>query len=1325
MKPDGTRLDTRKVQKEFVDGEGKMWRITSVDVTPDPGKDPLSKVVSEPIKESYSAENSDWEDRVGKGIENQGMQPGVVTKGWKVFFVESVFPAPVGVDWPPSDQTSKSMSRTSTFGLQDSKSTTSRGTFSTSDFKKPTSAGNSAVDVRRMSIPEEAFVLPEPVVMKRDMGSMFEGPKNDPYALMQSETMPQPLLGNDEFHGGGDLQDIQPMVSGLGGAVPEPVYADTTPQVDLPGVTFLADAMGGGMHSEVDGHSSTVGETTKYNSREQFPEERGSGPSSLIPASQLSWASLGAPPDVISSNYMHRSDTPLHEIQVAPSAPVEPVKSKQSLDWTRGEMDSEDGQLRDYYSLLREIPWYAYYALWAALGMASTVKIFLQLYNLAWTAIAQERHPQILGVPFEEGWPELKLIILPLIRQCFIDGIIDEPLYIDRQVPQEECYFHFHIGPLIGDDESPEGVMEQAFERTSAVLNTRRMNTMQHIIEASEVSRDLREGDYWRKIIDAFATNPNDIPFALIYLRLEEDIYYLEGSLGVPVGTPVAPLKVQITEAPLTGGEPTHSYRQFGNNHHSSSMSGSSSAPSVPMMMVTGEHDTPGESSRMTQHEDNLEARRDYLFAREMHHARVTGSMVYKDLTTLSPEEKSKLDGIEYRGFHEPCTGTLITPIQPTAMRNRGFMIIGLNPRRPFDNPYENWLQQITDHVSTTVAREELLTEDFQNAIDAELALAERRKGIELRDRLVEATEQLKDSELMFTKFAESIPIGITILDERGGFVFLNDAYRSTCEFRVGKSDEPDPKRPWKKWVMKTIEPDKRNNRLRGFFATLVDITSIKLAAEYQKELKEQAIENERRQESFIDITSHEMRNPLSAVLQSAESILADMVHFQKSGGKLDVEAIIDSARTILLCVNHQTRIIEDILTVSKLDAMLLTVVPVEVQMTDLLSKSLKMFEDELKRKGIKCSLTQSASYGDLKVDWVYADPSRVTQLLVNLTTNAIKFTALVERERYIRVSMEAATEPPGSTPQRAFLPIEEEDTIEDVTANPDWGNGEVLYIVVSVEDNGLGIKKEWQDQLFQRFKQAPKTHVTYGGSGLGLFICKKLCHVQGGNIAVYSEEGKGSTFTFYIKTTRAEAPIPTAPARTQSWPEKVAEEAQKLADTATPPESDQGSIKQAARAGLSTVTPVPESEEETDDKKVVLVVEDNLINQRVLQQQLSKEGFKVLVSNNGKESYDMILNSQWVKKAETPNAVHVDIVLMDMEMPIMDGTAATRLIRALEADGKTTGHVPILGISANARPEQQAQMVEAGMDASIAKPFRIPDLINRFDSLIEESKRK
>lgn len=214
----------------------------------------------------------------------------------------------------------------------------------------------------------------------------------------------------------------------------------------------------------------------------------------------------------------------------------------------------------------------------------------------------------------------------------------------------------------------------------------------------------------------------------------------------------------------------------------------------------------------------------------------------------------------------------------------------------------------------------------------------------------------------------------------------MNEKYDESDNDRSGE-------RPWKTWVTKTIDSqiDPKTGKLTGYFATLSDVTSIKMAEEYQKELTVQAIENKRQQENFIDISSHEMRNPMSAVLQSAEGIALQAQEYISKEGKLDsfdAQGVLESAQTILLCVSHQTRIIEDILTVSKLDAMLLTVVPVEIRAHDVIERALKMFDDELKSKDILLQYEIDISYKELAVDVVLVDPARLTQVLVNLVTN-------------------------------------------------------------------------------------------------------------------------------------------------------------------------------------------------------------------------------------------------------------------------------------------------------------------------------------------------
>lgn len=252
---------------------------------------------------------------------------------------------------------------------------------------------------------------------------------------------------------------------------------------------------------------------------------------------------------------------------------------------------------------------------------------------------------------------------------------------------------------------------------------------------------------------------------------------------------------------------------------------------------------------------------------------------------------------------------------------------------------------------------------------------------------------------------------------------------------------------------------------------------------------------------------------------------------------------------------------------------------------------------------------------------------------------------------------------------------------------------------------------------------------MTYGGSGLGLFICKKLCHVQGGNIGVFSVEDNGSLFTFFIKTRRSE-PVVVTPHRISSWPSKVDGTAKKIHDAAQAKEAESNRNEQLT-SSLHNKSPTT-SEESQEPPPLILIVEDNLINQRVLQQQLTREGFATLVAQNGKEAYDIIMSSKFFNQNQSAedDAQEIAAVLMDMEMPIMDGITATKLVRKAEEErddvhggGRRTRTVPIIGISANARREQLAQMEMAGMDGTIAKPFRIADLVVTLRGFLAEKR--
>lgn len=195
--------------------------------------------------------------------------------------------------------------------------------------------------------------------------------------------------------------------------------------------------------------------------------------------------------------------------------------------------------------------------------------------------------------------------------------------------------------------------------------------------------------------------------------------------------------------------------------------------------------------------------------------------------------------------------------------------------------------------------------------------------------------------------------------------------------------------------------------------------------------------------------------------------------------------------------IEQQKRIIDDILSLSKLDAALLVVTPVAVQPIAVVQRALKMFEGELESNDIAMEFRMDKSYLDLEIDWVKLDPSRLLQVLINLTTNAIKFTHGQDK-RTIVVSVGASRQrPTGHHSDLSYFPSRSK--YKDVTSGSDWGSGGEVYLLFAVQDTGRGLDENEKTLLFQRFSQAsPRTHVQYGGSGLGLFISRELTELQG-----------------------------------------------------------------------------------------------------------------------------------------------------------------------------------------------------------------------------------
>lgn len=511
-----------------------------------------------------------------------------------------------------------------------------------------------------------------------------------------------------------------------------------------------------------------------------------------------------------------------------------------------------------------------------------------------------------------------------------------------------------------------------------------------------------------------------------------------------------------------------------------------------------------------------------------------------------------------------------------------------------------------------------------------------------LQDAVEEKSSQLEQSEVLLSTVMNSMPFGVFWKDTQLRFLggnqrFINDVGVKNLSEIVGKTDREimeDTERAHKfefldRDVLDTGEPiigfvdshidesgrltftsankvlmrDKRGEKA-GLVTTYIDVTDSKnmeIALRESKAIAEQA---STAKSEFLATMSHEIRTPINGIMGLLELTLETELNDKQREYVTKAEL---SAHTLLHIVN-------DILDISKIEAGKMEIEQIPFCVSDTLVQLQNQVAHLAEGKGLKF-IVESRGCTEQSL---LGDPTKLLQVLVNLCSNAVKFT----QEGEVRVNAAALKTPKN------------------------------VKLRVTVSDTGIGIDESKQTHLFEAFSQEDSsTSRRFGGTGLGLAIVKQLLELQGGNIELNSEIGKGSTFIFNISY--------------------------ELADVA---------VKQETISRKKHLNGIS-----------ILLAEDNEINQMIALEMLQQSGAKVTVVDDGQKALEKL------------SEVSFDIVLMDIQMPNLDGVEALLRIREQEEFDE----LPVIALTANVMAHEVKYYKEIGFSAHLGKPFQKEQLVH------------
>ena len=549
------------------------------------------------------------------------------------------------------------------------------------------------------------------------------------------------------------------------------------------------------------------------------------------------------------------------------------------------------------------------------------------------------------------------------------------------------------------------------------------------------------------------------------------------------------------------------------------------------------------------------------------------------------------------------------------------------NEDKPFLLPFEqNLINAVADDIRVYLERKQTneklkyalkQTEKIQNALDAHaiVAITDRRGAITYVNSKFCGVSKYESEELLGQ-------------DHR----ILNSGYHPKAFFQElwktissGGIWQGEIKNRAKDgtfyWVATTIVPFLKEQKPIQYIAIRTEITNRKNIEEALIIAKSEAERANRAKDSFLATMSHEIRTPLGGMLGMLELLEYSSLNTEQ---KETLQIATDSGQNLL-------RILNDVLDWSKIDAGKLQLAPTDASLVELIIKVVNTYARLASAKSLILTYDIDARIASAHL----FDPLRLSQVLNNLVSNAIKFTS----KGHIKLKAKLLDRYNGSE-----------------------------ELCFSVEDTGIGIAEDQKHHLFQDYNQIGiETTRMYGGTGLGLAICRRLIELMDGKVDVKSVLGKGSIFSVILSL----------------------------------PVSDL-IIKQDSHNGVNEKVTSFRSEYTSSDRQVkepnILVVDDHPINRKLMVSQLKLLGLSCKTANNGRTALEMWRNGSFV------------LIITDCHMPVMDGYQLTQVIRQSELKEERP-HIPILGWSANALPEEFRICQSAGMNLLLTKPTRMLQL--------------